>query len=105
MHLLWAGALGANTGQKNWAIERIEARRIVQRSANDYADIARLARLVRLDIERGALIDDALGDSALLAHRDRLDGTRLRIGCSRQDEYTAASFFSLGEYRPQGANA
>ncbi len=101
MHLLWACALSADTGQKNWTIERIEARRIVQRSADDYADIARLVSLLRLDIERGAFIDDALSDSALLAHRDRLDGTRLRVGGSRQDEYTAAGLFGLGEYRPE----
>ena len=45
MHLLWTSALGANAGQKNRTIERIEARRVVQRSADDYADIARLASL------------------------------------------------------------
>ena len=105
VHLLWTSALGANAGQKNRTIERIEARRVVQRSADDYADIARLASLVRLDIERGAFIDDALSDGALLAHRDRLDGTCLRVGSSRQDEYPAAGFFGLGENGPQCANA
>ena len=68
VHLLWASALGANTGQKNRTIERIEARRIIQRSADDYADIARLVGLVRLDIERGAFIDDALSDSAPVSY-------------------------------------
>ena len=105
MHLLWAGALGTDAWQKNWAIERIEARRVVQRRADDYADIARLVSLLRLDIERGAFIDDALSNSALLAHRDRLDGPCLRVRGSRQDEYSAAGFFGLGENRPQCANA
>ena len=60
MHLLWASTLGANAWQKNRAIERIQARWIVQSSPNDYPDVSRLVGLVRSYIERGTFIDHSL---------------------------------------------